>query len=465
MEVLIKTILGKTSDTYLKYIEDLLSEERLEILSEQEKEMIEYLKVTYEESEKFPTEDYFLKQFPEYSVPLDVAETLEIHDLDIHYRKMVKKRSKQLISRKVMQVASKITDEGFSDEVNEELNEIYKLNREVDLDDSVFDLSVIKEIYERKKNQPLGIQTYINEVDEKIGGMSSGSVNIIFGWTGSFKTTFAINIAYNNTYKLGYNVVYISLEVPKEDIIYNILSRHSFDTKFDKYPFVGHRRIRQLEISEEEEEYVFNDVLDDFMEEGKGELVILDETDFKSFTFPEIRKKLEEVDERIGGIDGIIWDHANLFKFSETEKRLTQNDIINEYVSWIRQIGIKWLKDEETGDYRQLTNIILAQANRQGWKKADKNGGRYDLTAIAEANELERSAYRVFSVYTSEDLKQSKECTVQILKNRSGPTMYEPLSVFADPEPYVIGDDMEGFDDFISTDSFGDIFDDDGLGF
>ena len=758
MEVIIKTLLGKTSDTYVKYIEDLLSEERREILNEQEKDMLEYLYVTYDESDKFPTQNYFLKQFPEYSIPLDSSEPLQLHDLEIHYKKMVKKRSKQVISRKVMQVSSKITDEGFTDEVHDELSEIYKLNRDVELDESVFDISVIREIYELKKQQPLGLQTYINEIDEKIGGLSSGTVNVVLAWTGSYKcisedervptskglltmkdiyvrfskgerfkvlseegsrdivhahdegrkksyilstergnkieispvhrfkvinklgviewrmsedikvgdkllltkreslwgdlevdndyaylvgkhsgtnalpewvfkakkkyvasllrglfdtdgststdkrknnitlttiskkvayevstllrnfgirvsvnkyrykdnnpyyhvriitleskllfleeigmsstkkrdrllledninnreilpntlvknyhptikfivdndayieevvskeesecymydltvegsptyvvnnfithnTTFAINIGYNNTYKMGYNVVYISLEVPKEDIIYNILSRHSFDSKFTKYPYIGHRRIRQCELNPEEEEFVFEEVLNDFMEEGKGDLVILDETDFKSFTFPEIRKKLEEVDERIGGIDAIIWDHANLFKFSESDKRLSQNDIINEYVSWIRQIGIKWVKDEETGNYRQLTNIILAQANRQGWKKADKNGGRYDLTAIAEANELERCAYRVLALYTNEDLKQSKEVLVQILKNRSGPTLYEPVSVFADPVPYVIGDEMEGFSDVISTDSFSDVFGNDDLDF
>lgn len=886
MEVIVKTILGKSDESYLIYIDKLLAEDRREILSESEEEMFEYLKETFDEAEKFPTESYFLEQFPEYSIPLEASEDLNKHDLEIHFKKLVSKRSKQIVSRKVMEAASVINDEGFTDEVNEQLRQIYNLNRDVDLDESVFDIGTIRDIYERKKEEPIGLLTFVDEIDEKIGGLSYGTVNVLFGWTGSFKcvseeervptskgllkmkeiykryqngeefevlseegtrkithahnegekksyklktnkgnrietspvhrfrvinkegdiewkeaqninisdkvlmskqksiwgsedydkdlcylhglllgdgwvydrrsgsgiqtsisaskidlenigykeiydnvfkgdygiteaegrkdgylnqlilrdnisnskfveeqfsymkgkyawekelpewiykankesvaellsglfdsdghspedkngigftstsedlaygvatllrnfgirvsvnkyqheeerpfykvcvitleskrkfmneigfrldrksenlhledsinnrdllynikpilcefakeaivsremcdtfkfryrdsvvtrknlesisdfylernikqyhptlryllehnvyieeivdkeeskcymydltvegsptyvvnqfithnTTFATNIGYNNAYKMGYNVVFVSLEVPKEDIIFNVLSRHSFDTKFGKYPYVGHDKIRKCLLSEEEEEFVFDTVLTDFEEESKGDLIILDETDFSEFSFPEIRKKLEEVDDRIdGGIDAIIWDNANLFKFSSMEDRwgMSQYDIVNEYVSWIRQLSIKWLKDKETGEYRQLVNIILAQANRKGWQKAVRRNGKYDLTAIAEANELERAAYRVFSIFTDENLKQSKECKLQILKNRSGPTIYEPVSVFADPEPYVIGDELSGFDDTISTDSFDDVFGDDDLGF
>jgi len=260
--------------------------------------------------------------------------------------------------------------------------------------------------------------------------------------------------------------VIISLELPKEHIMYNVLSRHSFRNKFTEYPYIGHSRMKKYGLDDDEEEFVFGEVLEDFEENKEGELVILDETDFKNFNFADIRKRLETVDDKIdGGIDAIIWDHANLFKFSGQQGRMSQYDVINEYVSFIRELSIKWLKDEETGDYRQLTNIILAQANRQGYIKANKDGaGRYDLTAIAEANELERAAYRIFSIYTNENLKQSKEAKVQILKNRSGPTLYDPTSIFADPVPYVVGEDVEGFSETIAESDFDSVFDDGDLG-
>lgn len=862
----------------MRFLDQLLSDERKEILNDQEKVMIKYLKETYEESTKFPSEVYFLDKFPEYSVPLDGAKELSKHDLEIHFTKMVADRSRKLVGSKIMKIASNISGEGFTDEINEEIRKVYMLNREVDLDDAVMNIGKIKEIYERKKNQPTGLLTFVDEIDDKIGGLSKGTVNVIFGYTGHFKcinedervptskgllkmkdiysrfknkerfeilseegsrdikavhddgvkesyiiktdtgneietspvhrfrvitsegniewrkamnievddklimskqesvwgdkeknlelcylhglllgdgyiyvddkgkakvnligeaedlesigfrdifnklfygcysvteekrekdykllynvrtdgrmsdfvkeefgymighyaydkvfpewiyeasqecvsmflrglfdsggtssesnsiiftttsedmangislllrnfgirvakrkyqyddgrpfysikiltlesrikfkdeigfgldrkmnninvkdsvnnvdvlynlkpilcdfaddalvpremshsfqfrnrdtevtrknfknitdfyreynlkiyhktlkyflehdvyvdkvvdidkdksymydltvegsptyvvnqfithnTAFSNNIAYNNVYDLGYNVVYISLEVPKEHILYNMMSRHSFRNKFSRFPYVSHSKMKKYALSEEEEDFIFSEVLDDFREEQEGELIVLDETDFKNFTFSDIRSRLEVVDEELdGGIDAIFWDHANLFKFSgEMGRGMSQYDIINEYVSFIREISIKWLKDEETGDYRQLTNVILAQANRQGFLKANRSEGRYDLTAIAEANELERAAYRVFSIYTNENLKQSKEASMQILKNRSGPTMYDPLSVFADPEPYVVGESVEGFSDTIDENDFDSVFGDD----
>ena len=42
--------------------------------------------------------------------------------------------------------------------------------------------------------------------------------------------------------------------------------------------------------------------------------------------------------------------------------------MINSYVSFIRKVlGLERIK--ETQEWRQLTNIVLAQANRTGWKQ------------------------------------------------------------------------------------------------
>ena len=104
--------------------------------------------------------------------------------------------------------------------------------------------------------------------------------------------------------------------------------------------------------------------------------------------------------------------------------------------------------------------LVLAQSNRDGFKRAQKLNGAYDLRAISEANELERSAMKVYSIYTSEDLKLAKEAEMQCLKNRTGETMMDPLSVFVDPVTYVAGEEVEGFNDVVSADELGGLFDD-----
>lgn len=88
--------------------------------------------------------------------------------------------------------------------------------------------------------------------------------------------------------------------------------------------------------------------------------------------------------------------------------------------------------------------ILLAQLNREGWKKANRNEGAYDITALADANELERGSFRVFTIYTNEDMKARGSAQVQILKNRSGQTMYEPAQISVVPAAYVITDEEIG---------------------
>ena len=98
--------------------------------------------------------------------------------------------------------------------------------------------------------------------------------------------------------------------------------------------------------------------------------------------------------------------------------------------------------------------------NRDGWTRASKHGGAYSLTALAEANELERCAYRAIFLFTTDSMKEAKEMSVQLLKNRSGQLLPEPTVVYADGESYCVGDVAEGFDTQLSTDDIADLFGD-----
>lgn len=277
-------------------------------------------------------------------------------------------------------------------------------------------------------------------------------------------TTMALNIARLNAYYLGYNIAYLSLETPKEDMNWNLLSCHSYETKFNKYNFISHDKMRRCRMTEDEEDYVFNVVEPDLKgdykdDEGnihhRGKIVILDESDFKTFSFGEISAVLEKVDDKLGGkLDAVIVDYIQLCKFSGEGITYDANSQINSYVTFFRRLGQNFKKEileDGTEKVRQLTMILLAQINRTSWQKANKNEGRYDITCLADANELERGSARVFTTYTSEDLKARKSAQVQILKNRAGETMYEPATVYADGEAYVFMSE-EGMNDSFGAD-------------
>lgn len=279
-------------------------------------------------------------------------------------------------------------------------------------------------------------------------------------------TTFSLNIAHLNAYELGYNVCYLSLETPKEDINWNLLACHSYNTKFQRYNFVSHAKMRWGTMTDDEEDFIFNEVEPDLKndyidDEGnirkRGKVIILDESDFKTFSFGEISSVIEKVDDKLGGkLDCVIVDYIQLCKFSGQGVTYDANSQINSYVTFFRRLAQnfkKEIKEDGTEEVRQLTMILLAQINRSSWQKASRNDGRYDITCLADANELERGSARVFTTYTSEDLKARKSAQVQILKNRAGQTMYDPVTVYADGESYV----------FMSEDGMNSSFGGDGL--
>ena len=463
METVFKSLLNKSTEDYLSYIDYFLDVERKVLISTQEEQAFLFLKESYENSGTTPTEDYFLQKFDMMKVPFKSAKALSLVDLKVHVANLIHKRVNQDASKNLMKIATEVAQSGFTYEHLDLIRQYAHLSQEDVVVDTTKSSDSFRDFYNQKKQQPTGLQTFIKDIDTKIGGMGPGSLTTLAGYTSHGKTTLAANIAYNNAKKLNYNICYISLEVPKEDMMYNFLSRHSFEPKFTQFAYVPHEKMRFCTMSDEEEKFIMEDVLNDFMTEG-GKIRILDETDFKTMSFGEIREKLENVDDQMieetgYPLDAVFVDHAQLLKFSQNGKKFSSEiAMMNEYISFFRKLAIDFRKDSE-GNSRKLAVLLLSQINREGWKKAVKNNGQYNLNALAEANELERGSQIIMTIFTDEQLKLANEARIQLLKNRNGVTMTEPASLFADFRAYVIGDDMQGFSDTMSMDDLESVFD------
>jgi replicative DNA helicase len=464
MESIIKTLAGKSTDEYVRYLDLVLDVEKRPLLSPQEVSILEFMKESLFNSGTVPTEDYLVGKFPEFKVPLERAKVLNVTDLRVEYSNLIAKRTNLNVSRELMQVATEVSQSGLNIDHVDRIRQYLSIVDSDDIVDNTESPESFIDFYQKKKTKSAGLMTQIKQIDEEIGGIAPGMMFVIGAYTASFKTVAANNIVYLNKTKYRQNIAYISLEVTKEDLLINQLARHSFEPEFQDFSYIANKKIRECTLNPEEEDYLMNVVLPDYFDYSKyGMIKILDETDFKTLSFGEIREVLEAVDdecyEKTGyGLDGIVVDHINLCKFNGAGKKFSSETAEgNAYVSFFRKLGLAFRKDEE-GNMRKLSVIILSQINRQGKQKADKNHGRYTLNALAEFNELERGAQVVMMIYTNEEMKESKEATVQILKNRNGRTIDEPLSVYADGETYVFGDEMEGFSSIISTGEMDDIF-------
>ena len=272
------------------------------------------------------------------------------------------------------------------------------------------------------------------------------------------KTTYATNIAYE-AIKMNKNCVYFSLEMSEYDMYIKWLSRHGFDGHIR----IEHRDIKLHKLYEENKKYLFEHVYMELKNTYKPHLHIVDEAQIYSYTTDYFTVLLKDIDklfiEETGhGIDVIFVDHIQLLKFDESNRKTSnETTIINYWVDYFRKQCMNFLDTK-----RQIAIILLSQANREGWKSATrpikKDGkvikdetGNYKLTALAEANELERASSMVISVFTSDPLKAIRQAKVQLLKCRDGQTMEDAVCVFADLAYYAFGDKSEqkqtnGFD-------------------
>lgn len=382
---------------------------------------------------KKPSIELLKQKFPtlvfDNVVPLKQEQLEETIKLDLETLKQKNQ------SRMLLNLSSKVNVNGLTEEV---IDDLLSLTKEESSTTGEYKsiLGDVKEIYDKSKLVK-GIKTGVSQIDERTGGLQPGTFNTLAGFAGAGKTTAAVNIAYN-AMKEEKNVCYITLEVPKLDMVYDLLSRHSFEKEFKKP--ISHSHIKKRELSKEDSEYLFTEVLNDFREKMEKHLFILDETDFVSYSFSMMEAKIKECDTLATantghGIDLLIIDQAQLLKFGGgIDKAGNETSVINLYVSFFRQQAINFLHSKRT-----CTVLMLSQINRDGYNYACKHNGQYSLTNLAEANELERASAMVIALFTDESLKSSKQVSIQLLKSRNGETIIDPVMSSMDPVYYVFG--------------------------
>jgi intein/homing endonuclease len=286
-----------------------------------------------------------------------------------------------------------------------------------------------------------------------------GSPTYLLNGYVTHNTTWAVNMAVKNALA-GKNIAYISLEVTKEQLEYSIFSLFSSDSRFTRmgYHPLEHQKIRQNKLYEDEINFLCDVLEPEYRRVIEPNLHILDESAFKTFSESEILDALTQLDDQ-KQLDAVFFDHAGLFAFkSPLYNAGNVGAAINKYVSFIREISICFrIKD---GEKRSLTSVLLAQTNRSGYKEAarsfrklnqvnrpgDKNNSfnnqieGYQLTALSDANELERCSSVVLSVFTNDDLKNANQAYVQMLKTRYG-SVVPPTPVDIELPYYKFGCD------------------------
>jgi len=294
-------------------------------------------------------------------------------------------------------------------------------------------------LLEEEKHIPGPIIPFM-PIAEIVNGLHRRLV-ILGGFSGSYKTTFALNIAYYNAIYLGYTTAFLSLEVDSRELWKKLLIRHAQHEDFSKYKMdINLSNGHFASLSQDQKEFLELIVGPDLSENKEyGHIIILTAEDlFKYKTNYILYAAVQRLDE-LGinfGIDLFIIDYLQLLAGSIRPSGIDKYQFSGDVVRYLKNLTQVYKSLAGDG----LNVIALSQMNRDGFKNAKDSKGKYDLTSLAESSELANAADIVITLYADAEDKKSKRCKVQLLKNRFGETIEEPIEMLALPESTYMGD-------------------------
>lgn len=289
------------------------------------------------------------------------------------------------------------------------------------------DILAAREEYLKRKNDPTigyGALTGIKHIDT-LGGSKRKELWTHAAFTGGLKSTFALNWLYNQSIYYGKNVLLVSLEMPYAQCRRILQCMHTIHPKFkeirlelgiQKDPFadvgLSYSKVRDGKLTENEEKFYFEHVLKDYEEnrEEYGAIEVFEADPNKSkFTVTDIRHRAESISTKTP-LDMMIVDHGGLVHASKNYHSTTEST--NEVMRDLKKMAMGFNGGQGIGV------VCLFQINREGFKSAQKNGGKYNLTALAYANETEKSSDIVTAGYIDDELRKKNQILFQCLKSR-----------------------------------------------
>lgn len=462
---IVKSLLSNSDIEFYNELQIILSNENKAILSSDEQDVFSYLSKEFNNNKQFPTAEIFLSKFPQFRLQLDEFDAFSIADLRYYRKQFIKKHQNIYKSKILYKLASDAAVNGITPEMAE------AVRKQASFESDVEDVTLsFREKYTKSMRENAGLKTFIEQIDDEIGYIPKGAMCTLAGFTGSFKTTWAVNMAVKNAL-LGKNIAYISLEITKEQLEYSILSLFSNDQRFSRmgYSPLEHQKIRQNKLTEDEINFLCDVLEPEYRRVIEPNFHILDGSKFKAFSESEIIDALYQIDDE-KPIDGIFVDHVGELAFkSPLYNGNNVGAIINKYVSFFGALTVTFRKKDN--EKHSVSTVLLAQTNRSGFKEAAASFRKlnminrpgkdnqqintqiegYRLTALSDSNELERFSSIVMTVFANDDMKNSRQAYVQVLKTRYGSNI-PPTPVDIEPEVYKFGGDATVNESELSVD-------------
>lgn len=300
--------------------------------------------------------------------------------------------------------------------------------------------------YDRVKSDPLagiGQMSGIQQMDHAFQGAKRQELWTHAAFTGGLKSTLMLNWAYTQAVYYGHSSYICSLEMPYKQDRRILYSMHSLHEKFNqirvdlglqsdlKVPRgLLYQKIRDGVLDDAEEKFLKEYVVPDFSgggtipwkhdpDGGYGKIhVEVSDPDKSDFTVADLRSKAEMTYNK-SPFSLMFVDHAGLMAPRKWVASTTER--LNEVIRDLKRMALSFNRGQG------MAVISLFQINREGFKAAEKNGGKYNLTHLSYANEAERSSDIVTTTFVNDELRKRNRVLFQCLKSRDD-APFEPFA-------------------------------------
>lgn len=264
------------------------------------------------------------------------------------------------------------------------------------------------------------------DIDKQFKGFRKGELISIMGYPGDGKTSLCVNMAYN-AFLQGYNVVYITLEMPAEAMKCRFHVRHSANYNLFKREPISLQQYMDFELSDDDAKFMFRSVVPDFTrntdpEYGLRGSIRVIEPGEEGLSFPLLKAELLKLHAE-HPIDIFFLDYPNLMDVASERGQDFDKSMSRLYVK------LKTLcRTFNDGD--RLIGVIPTQVNRSGRESAEKANGAYTLRAIQEYSEIANSSDFVLGIFRDNALVQTNECIISNAKARRAGVILQFIATF-----------------------------------
>jgi replicative DNA helicase len=269
---------------------------------------------------------------------------------------------------------------------------------------------ILAEYNEVKKHS--GIFFGIPDLDNKIGGLQNGELDLIVGYSSSGKTTLAtIQLAWSAAIEQGKNVVILTSETLRPQVRRKLICRHSKLPMFELNEGINSRSLKRgKDYLTAEEQRIFPAIVDDYTTNPNyGKLVIVQVP--RGATISTCEGKALRF-QREFNVDLVVIDYLALLK---PDRRFNSR---REELAATIQEGKQFATTFNDGI--GVPVVSPWQTSRDSWKEAQQVG-YYNSSALAETAEATSSSDVVITLLEpKENEDRYAEIKAQVVKHRDG---------------------------------------------